>query len=64
MENYFPVGNSLEGPLALDNESFPYFLDLNPYGIKLIIDPSMKSIDSLLTIDIVSQAILSREVLF
>lgn len=60
MENYFPVGNSLEGPLALDNESFPYFLDLNPYGIKLIIDPSMKSIDSLLTIDIVSQAILER----
>jgi len=55
MENYFPVGNSLEGPLALDNESFPYFLDLNPYGIKLIIDPSMKSIDSLLTTDIVSQ---------
>ena len=60
MENYFPVGNSLEGPLALENESFPYFLDLNPYGIKLIIDPSMKSIDSLLTIDIVGQAILER----
>jgi serine/threonine protein kinase len=58
MENYFPVGNSLEGPLALHNESFPYFLDLNPYGIKLIIDPSMKSIDSLLTIDIVGQVIL------
>ena len=60
MENYFPVGNSLEGPLALDNESFPYFLDLNPYGIKLIIDPSMKSIDSLLTIDILGKAILER----
>lgn len=60
MENYFPVGNSLEGQLALDNESFPYFLDLNPYGIKLIIDPSMKSIDSLLKIDIVGQAILER----
>jgi serine/threonine protein kinase len=60
MENYFPVGNSLEGPLALNNESFPYFLDLNPYGIKLVIDPSMKSIDSLLTIDILGQAILER----
>jgi len=56
MENYFPVGNNFAGgPLALNNESFPYFLDLNPYGIKLIIDPSMKSIDSLLTTDIVSQ---------
>ena len=54
------MGNSLEGPLALDNESFPYFLDLNPYGIKLIIDPSMKSIDSLLTIDILGKAILER----
>ena len=61
MENYFPVGNSLEGPLALNNESFPYFLDLNPYGIKLIIDPSMKSIDSLLTIDILGQAILEAD---
>ena len=60
MENYFPVGNSLDGPLALDNESFPYFLDLSPYGIKLMIDPSMKSIDSLLKIDIVGQAILER----
>jgi serine/threonine protein kinase len=56
MENYFPVGNNFAGgPLTLNNESFPYFLDLNPYGIKLIIDPSMKSIDSLLTTDIVSQ---------
>jgi serine/threonine protein kinase len=59
MENYFPVGNNFAGgPLAVNNESFPYFLDLNPYGIKLIIDPSMKSIDSLLTIDILGQAIL------
>ena len=56
MENYFPVGNNFAGgPLAVNNESFPYFLDLNPYGIKLVIDPSMKSIDSLLTTDIVSQ---------
>lgn len=61
MENYFPVGNNFAGgPLAVNNESFPYFLDLNPYGIKLVIDPSMKSIDSLLTIDILGQAILER----
>lgn len=60
MENFFPVGNNFGGeqfhdPVELppDRLSFPYRLDLVPYGINVVITPQMTTdeLDLLLTID-------------
>ena len=61
MENYFPVGNNFGGeqfhdPVELppDRLSFPYRLDLVPYGINVVITPQMTTdeLDLLLTMKI------------
>ena len=57
-ENMFPVGNNFSGPFRPPEPTFsPTPIDLNPYGIDVIIDPSKTSIDSFLTSGRVSPVI-------